>query len=417
MNLFFLFYCYLLFNGLILFFLIFFKLKKNPATKYFFFQYITLLLLVTEFITIASFFKNVSWWCYPDFPVRFLLTPFIYLYVCTYINPQYRPSVKTKLLLFLPALIEIICFVSLSIHYYKHPFSMGKRVIIANTSLYYVVRTFLSLLFNLTCIILAYREIKSFTWNIFRVLSNYKSLRFNWIKVILGISIVLWVYWLLAFTLEIFYPGLTQAQMYLMYLILYLLIALVVLVFGYFAILKPYVPEAYLQASAEIASINNEPPPDVKQPVADAPAVETGAMVETSKKADEIENQNFQKWFEMLEEFIQKEKVFTQPDLTLTDIAKKLETSSFTLSKSIKQYSNEGNFYEYINRYRLLYFIDLLVKTENDAYTIQALAQKSGFSSPSTLSKYCRKNTGNTPARIKQLIKEGKKPADLLLAN
>ncbi len=119
----------------------------------------------------------------------------------------------------------------------------------------------------------------------------------------------------------------------------------------------------------------------------------------------------------MLEQFIQKEKIFIQGDLTLTDIAKKLEISSFTLSKSIKQYSEEGSFYEYINRYRLLYFIDLLVKTENDAYTIQALAQKSGFTSPSTLSKYCKKITGNTPAKIKQLLKEGKNPSQLLPVN
>ncbi len=274
MKLFFLFYYYLLINGLVLFFLFFFKIKKNSATKYFFLQYIVLLILVTEFITIASFFKNVSWWCYPDFPVRFLLTPFIYLYVRTYINPNYRPSVKTNLLLFLPAVIELICFVALSIHYNNHPLSLEKRLIIANTSLYYIVRTFLSLLFNLTCIILAFREIKSFTWNIFQVLSNYKSLRFNWIKVILGISIVLWGYWLVAFTIEIFYHDLAQTQMYMIYFILYMLIALVVLVFGYFAILKPYVPEAYLQASAEIASIDNDSPLYIKNPVTDAQPVQ-----------------------------------------------------------------------------------------------------------------------------------------------
>lgn len=376
-----------------------------------------MLLLVTEFISIEYVFKAIQWWCYSDFPFRFLLTPFIYLYVCTYTNPQYRPSVRTKLLLFLPAIIELICFMALSVHYYYHPMSLEKRVVIANKSLYYVVRTFLSLLFNLTCIILAYREIKSFTWNIFRVLSSYKTLRFSWIKVILGISIALWGYWLVAFTIEVLYPDLAQTQMYMMYFILYMLIAIVVLVFGYFAILMPYLPESYLKVGSEIASINNEPAPNDYQSLPYIKVIETETDMEIKKVVEGNENQNFQKYFEMLEQFIQKEKVFLQPEVTLIEIADKLKTNPFILSKSIKHYSKEGSFYEYINKYRLLYFIDLLAKPENDAYTILALAQKSGFTTTSTLNKYCKKITGNTPTRVKQLLKEGKKPANLLLAN
>lgn len=414
-----LFYYYLLFNGLVLFGIGIFRIKKNPATKYFFLQYIILLLLVTEFITIVSIFENVPWWCYSDFPVRFLLAPFVYLYVCTYTNPQYRPSLKTNLLLFLPALIELICFVALSAHINKHPHSVEQRLVIANTSLFYYVRTFLSLLFNFTCIILAYREIKSFTWNIFRVLSDYKTLKFNWIKVILGIAIVLWVYWFVVFILEAFYMD--DAPVEFMYFLLYLLIALVVLVFGYFSILKPYVSEAYLKVNSEIASINKEDPAAIENMLTNSEPAKRAtievAEPELPKKITEFDNQHFQQCFEKLEQFIQQEKTFTNPEITLTDIAKKLSTSSFTVSKSIKQYSKEGSFYEYINRYRLLYFIQLLAKTENEPYTIQALAQKAGFTSTSTLSKYCKKLTGHTPARVKQLLLEGKKPGDLLLAN
>lgn len=408
-----LFYYYLLFNGLVLFGIGIFRIKKNPATKYFFLQYIILLLLVTEFITIISIFEKVTWWCYSDFPVRFLLTPFIYLYVCTYTNPQYRPSLKTNLLLFLPALIELICFVALSVHYYKHPHGLELRLVIANTSLYYYVRTFLSLIFNLACIILAYREIKSFTWNIFRVLSDYKTLKFNWIKVILGIAIVLWVYWLATFILEVFYMDVAPVEF--MYFLLYLLIALVLLVFGYFAILRPYIPEAYLKVSSEIASINNKTQSAEFLVTTEVSPPESG--IETVPLREETGNLSFQKCFDDLEKYIEKEKVFTSPEITLTDIAKKLGASSFTVSKSIKQYSKEGSFYEYINRYRLIYFIELLAKPGNEAYTIHALAQKSGFTSTSTLSKYCKKLTGYTPARVKQFLQEGKKSEDLLLAN
>jgi AraC-like DNA-binding protein len=429
-----LFYYYLLLNGLVLFCISIFRIKKNPATKYFFLQYIILLLLITEFITILPIFERFSWWCYSDFPVRFLLSPFAYLYVCTYTNPHYRPSVKTNMLLFLPALIELICFIALSVHYYKHPHTVSERPVIANTSLYYYVRTSLSLVFNLTCIILAYQEIKSFTWNIFRVLSSYKTLRFNWMKVILGIAIVLWIYWFTAFGLEVFWGRVEIVKD--MYFSLYLLIALVVLVFGYFAVLRPYVPEPYLKVNSEIASIDkeehtvSEPMPEPAEaeilPLPGTqPIVETkhthekmteGGKPEKNLQTQQLDKQHFQKWFNRLEMYINKEKTFTNPEITLTDIANKLGTSSFTISKAIKLFSKEGSFYEYINRYRILYFIDLLADKESEAYTIQSLAYKSGLTSTSTLSKYCKKLTGSTPAKLKTLLQTGKKPAEILLS-
>ncbi len=370
-----------------------------------------------------SIFINFSWWCYSDFPFRFLLTPFIFLYVCTYTNPVYKPSTKTKFLLFIPAVIELIYFISISIFYYLHPTSAEERAVIANRSLYYFIRTFLALLFNLTCIIFTYREIKLYALNILHVLSDNKNLRINWIKVIITISIILYSCWFVAFTIEIFNPKISQ--LYLVFFILYMLIALVVLVFGYFAILTPYTPEAYLKLNSEIASIDNNKKimqneiaiNDNMSNISKNEAASIKGDLDSEKEEPQSENLYFKKCFHILENYLQTEKVFTQPDITLTDISNKLKLSSFVLSKSIKQHSIEGSFYEYINKYRLVYFLDLLAKTDNDAYTILSLAQKSGFSSPSTLNKYCKKITGYTPTAVKQLLKEGKNPSDLLISN
>lgn len=399
-----LFYYYLLANGLVLFGISTFRIKKNPASKYFFLQYILLLALVAEFVSIEYIFRRFSFYCYADFPIRFLLAPFIYLYVCTYTNPQYRPSKKILVILFTPAVIELFCFIAISIYYYQHPHSYEDRLRIANNSTYYFVRTFLALLFNLLCIYFAYRRIRIFSWNIFKVLSNLSRLRFGWLKVILGISVFLWLYWLVTFFCEAFFRQ--SLPVHYMYYVLYLLIALVVLVFGYFAILKPYVAEAYLRASTEIESIK----PMVAINIPPAVSLE----MTDSKPLLTEEPGIFRQYFTKLEEYIASTGKFKSPEITLAEIAKELNTTSFNISKAIKLYSREGSFYEYINRYRLLHFLQLIGDPKNDQFTINALALKSGFTSTTTLNKYCKKITGLTPAKAKILLTEGKSVEDLL---
>lgn len=401
MKLLFLFYYYLLANGLILFLIGIFRIKKNPATKYYFLQYIILLILVAEFVFTEYIFRHFTFYCYSDFPIRFLLTPFIYLYVSKYTNPQYKPGKKTLCWLFIPAFIELVCFIVICMYYYLHPHSFKDRLLIANTSYYYYIRTFLALLFNITIVYFAYSKIKMFSWNIFKVLSNFKQLTFIWLKVILAITVFLWIFWLVAFAIEVIFP----VGLFVMYLynILYLLIGLIVLVFGYFAILKPYVPEAYIRASAEIAAVTAGPETEI---------IPIAQIMET--EITDADSGIFKKYFILLEAYITSTKKFTNPDITLIEISNELNTNSFNISKAIKIYSKEGSFYEYINRYRLVYFLNLLATPENDQFTITALAFKAGFTSTTTLNKYCKKITGTTPSKAKVLLTQGKTVEDLL---
>ncbi|MFZ1785212.1 MAG: hypothetical protein WAU23_08390 [Ferruginibacter sp.] len=403
MKLLFLFYYYLLANGVVLFFIGMFRTKRNPASKYYYVQYIILLILVAEFIVTEYVFRHFTFYCYSDFPIRFLLTPFVYLYVCKYTNPQYKPNRNTLLWLFVPAVIELLCFTAICIYFYRHPHTFEDRLRIANTSTYYIIRTFLALLFNIIVVYFAYSKIKMFSWNIFKVLSNFRQLTFTWLKVILAISVFLWIYWLITFALEVFLP--VGPVVIYMYYLLYLMIALVVLVFGYFAILKPYVPEAYMRATEEINTASKQGQPEINT----APA-EENAEVEVNTAEPGI----FKQYFILLEAYINKTNVFTNADITLVDIAKDLNTTSFNVSKAIKAYSKEGSFYEFINRYRLIHFLGLLKDPGNNQFTIHALALRSGFTSATTLNKYCKKITGTTAAKAKDLLAAGKSVEDLL---
>lgn len=397
-------YYYLLSNGVILLLLSIYKFKRKPVIRFYLLQYLVLLLLAFELASMDYLFTNLSFFCYPNLPIRFLLTPFIYLYVSTYTNPQYRPSRKTLLILFLPAMVELLVFIGFCVYYYLHPYTVEQRSLIAKTSVYHYTRTALALLFNLWLILRSYAKVQRFSWNILKALSNLKKLRFGWLKAILAITVVLWVCWLAAFAAEWWYgpEPLTTT----LYNVWYGLIALVILAFGYLALLKPYVPEAYLKARKDIAAITTLDETETLTPDDSITVQEEQPTLEDNKQLATC--------FAQLQAYMQAENAFINPDITLAEISKALITSSFTLSKAIKACSQEGSFYEYINKMRLLYFLASLTLPENGSYTLNFLGQQAGFSSFTTLTKYCKKYTGHTPAKAKQLLQNGQSLADML---
>lgn len=98
-----------------------------------------------------------------------------------------------------------------------------------------------------------------------------------------------------------------------------------------------------------------------------------------------------------LEKFEIKKK-FLEKDLTLVHLASSFNTNSNYLSKVINYYRNK-NYTTYLNDLRINYIVNLL-KTESKFrnYTIKALAEESGFSTPQHFSKAFFSTTGIYPS-------------------
>lgn len=98
-----------------------------------------------------------------------------------------------------------------------------------------------------------------------------------------------------------------------------------------------------------------------------------------------------------LEKFENKKK-FLEKDLTLVHLASAFNTNSNYLSKVINYYRHK-NYNTYLNDLRINYIVDLL-KSESKYrnYTIKALADESGFSTPQHFSKAFFTSTGIYPS-------------------
>ncbi len=95
------------------------------------------------------------------------------------------------------------------------------------------------------------------------------------------------------------------------------------------------------------------------------------------------------------------EKLFTEPDLKLSKVAKTLDISAHELSKLIND--NMGkNFTDFINEYRIKEAKQLI--QNNSLYTIEAIGNQSGFNSKSAFYKAFKKFTNITPAKYKSQL-------------
>lgn len=97
-----------------------------------------------------------------------------------------------------------------------------------------------------------------------------------------------------------------------------------------------------------------------------------------------------------LNELMTKESLFNNNDITLTQLAKRLDVHPNHLSQVINE-KEEKNFYNYINSLRINEFIKLASLPESKKYTLLSLAYDCGFNSKSTFNKHFKENTGKTP--------------------
>lgn len=92
-----------------------------------------------------------------------------------------------------------------------------------------------------------------------------------------------------------------------------------------------------------------------------------------------------------------EEKLYSRPDLTLKDLAARLETSPNNLSWLLNKV-HQKTFYDYVNEIRVDAFKEKIANNEHLLHTLFALALEVGFNSKSTFNKSFKSVIGETPS-------------------
>ena len=102
-----------------------------------------------------------------------------------------------------------------------------------------------------------------------------------------------------------------------------------------------------------------------------------------------------------LKQTVEKEKLYLNPQLTLSDLAESVDISTNVLSQVLNE-SIGSNYYDYINKFRLEHFLTLTREPKYKKYTLLSIAYESGFNSKTTFNTFFKKSTGKTPSEYFQ---------------
>ena len=100
--------------------------------------------------------------------------------------------------------------------------------------------------------------------------------------------------------------------------------------------------------------------------------------------------------FEQIEQLMKEDKIYLQADLKIADIAQRLNVPSYQLSYLFTQYM-QTTFYDYLYDFRIEEFKRRVAAGDIKRYTVESIAQQSGFNSRASFFRVFKKKVGMTP--------------------
>ncbi|MCD4729575.1 MAG: helix-turn-helix domain-containing protein [Bacteroidales bacterium] len=115
-------------------------------------------------------------------------------------------------------------------------------------------------------------------------------------------------------------------------------------------------------------------------------------------KTSGLNKQEAKKYNEQLLKYMDAERPYLDSSLSLNSLAKLLNVNSNYLSQVINEHQQK-NFFDFVNTYRINYFIEQWKDPKNKGFTLLALAYSSGFNSKTAFNASFKKIIGQSPTQ------------------
>jgi AraC-like DNA-binding protein len=106
--------------------------------------------------------------------------------------------------------------------------------------------------------------------------------------------------------------------------------------------------------------------------------------------------------------FMEEEKPYLQPELTLPELALRLNIPRHQLTQLLNQHVQK-NFFEFVNEYRALEVMRRLQDEKFAHLTLVAIAYDCGFNTKSTFNQFFKQYSGQTPSEYRRNLISAKK--------
>lgn len=341
--------------------------RKKVRNNY----YLALTVLFLSLSNLQYFFIDTNLAAiYPIFqylfiPWQWLILPMFFFYVQKTVDVKVI-NYSVRFLLLSP--FAIVFSIQLFQVFYK--FYLNESYIIPShfkKGLYVYIEVF-SLVFNMFIIAISLKNIIAFEKNTAK--SKDPQPETKWLKELIYIGFVICFFWLVALMIVIIFDW---NKSYLFYP-MWLAISVLVYYMGYIGLGKAELLEERI-ALRELRK---------KQ---------VGTNFQLEKPTHKVET------FQTIDCFIQKQKSFLNPNLSIESLAKELNLKPNVISEAVNQ-NTDSNFSDYINSYRVADAKKMLIDSEYSNYTIVAIGLEAGFNSKASFYRAFRKFEGMTPTEF-----------------
>lgn len=118
--------------------------------------------------------------------------------------------------------------------------------------------------------------------------------------------------------------------------------------------------------------------------------------IDTNLSENATENILLAEWKPKLWELMHEQKAYQDPELSLSQVAKRLQTNPSLISKVVNQ-GFEQNFNDFVNTFRIEAVKEKMQQGEHEKQTLLGIAYDCGFNSKATFNRAFKKITGQTP--------------------
>lgn len=329
---------------------------------------LSILIVMATIMLIGRFvyFRYLNYWVFQwSFMVDaivFLFGPLIYTYVRRLLfmdNERYRLS----LMHFLP-FIGMVAFAGFFI-IKDTPEAYYNRYLHGNLGLYFQIISVSMIILNLYYVIKSYQLLRKFR-ALERNLFSFGQTLLQYIHLFLASVFLSLFLWAISLLNSMLFEGSIK---FINYDSVWVAIPIFIYVIGYFSLKQPELFRIFRQQYNEEA------------------------------KKERLTSEDAKLLQRKLDSLMINEKIFLQSDLTLSDVAKLLQTSTNNLSWLLNQVY-QSTFYDFINKYRVEEFIQKVKNQEHLKHTILALSMDVGFNSKSTFNKAFKENMNDTPSNF-----------------
>jgi len=299
--------------------------------------------------------------------------PFLYLYIL-HLTAKKKPN-PMWLLHFLPVVLISICWLPFLV---LHP---QEKIRLFDNGL--TAFSHLATFTNITIIVSGVSYITAsaillykFKRQLKEEFSNTEKISLNWLRYLIGGMGIIWLFVLFYQTPQT----------------IYLSASLFICFIGFFGVRQKAIFKPSVTYIEEETPKKDTAPIAASQPTAvETPAVRIKYKGSTLTEVDALKIQ------EQLNVLMEQEQLYTNPELTLGEVARILQIHDAILSQVVNSKFDQ-NFYDYINSLRVEAFKKIVATPGSKSYTLLSIAFECGFNSKSSFNRNFRKFTGQQPS-------------------